>query len=158
MVLTLTNPFGQTARTRLYLRTSLLFGFERLLGFGLHVRPIDAMLHAGDRTLVDPFAALGLEGGPTEPGTGLEIGEVLDTDYEAGGFDEETQRRLRERRDVDHDFGQQVAAVDLPPAGVAQVQLAVQLGGNNNGAVIHRLTQVSDGVDVGGYTVVSLPV
>jgi hypothetical protein len=158
MVLTLTNPFWEEARTTLHVRTSLLFGIERLPGFGLHVQPVDALLHADDPTLADPFAALGLEGGRTEPGAGLRIGEVVDTGREAGGFDEETQRRLRERRDDSQDFGQEVAEVDLPPAGVAQVELAVELGGAGGGAAIHRLTQVSDGVDVGGYTLVSLPV
>jgi hypothetical protein len=46
----------------------------------------------------------------------------------------------------------------LPPAGVAQVELTIELGGKDGGAVIHRLTQVSDAIAVGGYSLVSLPV
>jgi len=157
MMLTLTNPFWEEAQTTLHLRTSLLFGVERLLGFGLHVQPVDALLHADDRTLADPFAALGLEGGDTEPGTGLQIGEVVETGEGAGGYDEETQRRLRERRDDEQDFGSEVSEIFLPAAGVAQIELAVDLGGSDGGAMIHRLTQVSEGVDIGGYMLVSLP-
>ncbi|MBA3617052.1 MAG: hypothetical protein H0W52_13195, partial [Rubrobacteraceae bacterium] len=112
---------------------------------------------ADDRTLADPFAALGLEGGDTEPGTGLQIGEVVETGEGAGGYDEETQRRLRERRDDEQDFGSEVSEIFLPAAGVAQIELAVDLGGSDGGAMIHRLTQVSEGVDIGGYMLVSLP-
>jgi hypothetical protein len=158
MVLTLTNPFWEEARTTLHVRTSAFFGFERLLGFGLHVQPIDALLHADDPTLAGPLAALGIEGGPMEPGTGLSVTNVFDTGEVAGGFDEETQQRLRERRDDDHDFGQEIAEITLAPSGVGQVELAVNLGGPGSGAVVHWLTQVSDGVDVGGYALVSLPI
>jgi hypothetical protein len=158
MVLTLTNPFWEEARTTLHVQTSQFFRIAPLVGFGLHVQPADALLHADDRTLAGPLAALGIEGGPTDPGVGLQVGEVVDTGREAGGFDEGTQRLLRERRDDTHNFGREVAAIDLPPAGVAQVELVVDLGGLGGGAVIHRLIQVSDGVDVGGYALLSLPV
>ncbi len=157
MVLTLTNPFGEEARTRLHVRTTVLDGVERLVGFGLPIQPIDAVIHAGDRTLAEPLAALGIEGGPSEPGLGLQVGDAVVTGKHAGGAGDEIQHLLRERRDPDHDFGRQVAEIDLPPFGVAQVEVAVNLGGAFGGAAVNRLTQVTDDVDVGGYTLVSLP-
>ncbi|WP_283135742.1 hypothetical protein [Rhizohabitans arisaemae] len=157
MTLKLANPFSEEAPTTLYVRSFRLSSPHRLIGFGLHVHPIDALIHLQDRTLTDPFAALGIRTGPAEPMTGLQVGGLDIADVLGGGFGEEAQRLLRERRDHDTDFGTPAAETTLPAAGVAMVPVTVGLGGTGGQALIHRLTQVTDGVDVGGYTVVSLP-
>ncbi|WP_145968999.1 hypothetical protein [Streptomyces hyaluromycini] len=156
-MLILTNPFSEEVTTTLHLRSFAVQSAERLLGFGLHVRPVDALVHAGDRTLTDAFAALGLEVGDVETGTGLQVGEPDVKEGEAYGFSEETQRQIRLRGHAQHDFGPEVARIILPPAAVAQVEVTTDLGGLNGRALIHRLTQVADGVDVGGYALLSLP-
>jgi hypothetical protein len=157
MMLTLTNPFSEPAQTTLHVQTALLIGFRGLLDFGLYLEPVDSLLHFDDPSLAEPMAALGLERGGVDPGAGLAAGDPRVIEGAGGGYDEETQRLLRARRDDRHDFGRQIAAVELPPEGRAIVELTVDLAGGD-GAILHRLTQVTDGVDVGGYGVLALPV
>lgn len=38
---------------------------------------------------------------------------------------------------------------------VARVKVSAEPGGMQGGALVHRLTQVTDGVDVGGYALLS---
>ncbi|MET8572436.1 hypothetical protein [Streptomyces sp. NPDC004783] len=121
----------------------------------VHVRPADALLHADDQALAGPLAALGLEVIDVEPGDYLWVGEPDIEESKAGGYDEETQRQLLGRRRPDHDFGPEAARVVLPPATVARVKVNAEPGGMQGRALVHRLTQVTDGVDVGGYALLS---
>lgn len=155
-MLTLTNPFEQETVTTLHLRSFAVQDAERLLGFGLYVRPVDVLVHADDPTLAAPIAALGLEVSDAEPGTGIWVGEPNIKEGQATGYNEETQRQLRLRLEPGHDFGPEVARIVLPPSAVAQVEVTTDLGGLGGRALVHRLTQVTDGVDVGGYVLLSL--
>lgn len=156
MMLTLTNPFSEPAQTTLHVQTAVLFGFEPLLEFGLHLEPVDSLLHFDDPALAEPMAALGLEHRGVDPGFGLVVGDPSVIEEAGSGYDEQTQVLLRARRDDRHDFGRRIAAVELPAEGRAVVELTVDLGGG--GAILHRLTQVTDGIDVGGYGVLALPI
>jgi hypothetical protein len=157
MMLTLANPFSEPAVATLHVKTARLFGFEPLLELGLHLLPVDALLHFDDPALAEPMAAIGLEHGGADPGAGLSVGDSWVLDGEGGAYDEETQHLLRERRDEDHDFGRPMVEVALPPGGRAVVELTVDFA-SGGGATLHRLTQVTDGVDVGGYGVLALPI
>lgn len=157
LMLTLANPFSEPAVTTLHVTTARLFGFEPLLELGLELLPVDALLHFDDPALAEPMAAIGLEHGEAEPGFGLSVGDASVIEGEGRGYDEETQRLLRERRDDHHDFGRAIVELELPPGGRAVVELRVDVA-RGGGATLHRLTQVTDGVDVGGYAVLAMPV
>lgn len=158
MQLALPNPFGHHAPTTLHVVTTQLFGADRLPGAGLAVQPIDALLHFDDRAFAGPLAALGVTSRTTVPGRDLRVGEVIDTNRRSGKVDEEeTQRLLLAQRDDYRDFGREIARLDLPPYAVAQVELTSDPSGADSEALIHQLTQVTDGVAVGGYTLVSPP-
>ncbi|MER8186157.1 hypothetical protein [Kitasatospora sp. NPDC094015] len=159
IVLTLANPFREDARTTLWVRTFQVTGFERLPGFGLPLSPADTLLHVDDPVLAEPLAALGTEVTAREPGQDLAFGDVtIDPDARCGGYPEAVLAELRERRAPGHDFGRPVADVLLPAAGIATVELTAPLGTTGGAALVHRLTQVCDDIDVGGYTLLALPI
>ncbi|MFD9125707.1 hypothetical protein [Kitasatospora sp. NPDC059571] len=157
IVLTLANPFPEEVRTTLCVRTFQVTGFERIPGFGLPLAPADILLHVDDPVLAAPLAALGAEVSPREPGQGLQIGDTsADPDARSGGYPHTVLAELRERRAPGHDFGRPIAEADLPAAGVATVELTAPLGTTGGAALVHRLTQVTDDIDIGGYTLLSL--
>jgi hypothetical protein len=157
MQLRLTNPFSERNRTTVHLTTTRLFGAEHLVGFGLPLAPINALVHSTDPSLRDPLSAAGIEHDQAETGTGVVIGGIVDTGRQTEVLDDATQRLLRERRVDGHNFGPVVGRIDLDGGGTALLSIAAMLGGVDNAVLVHHFTQVSDGVDVGGYTVTSLP-
>ena len=156
VVLTLSNPFDHAAPTTLHVRTTAITGVERLKGVGLPVELLDALLHTTDPSLSGVFAASGLEIDELEPG--LEVGEAVVAAGDGAAFAADSQWLLHERRADDHDFGPMAASIELPAGGVAHVDVSVDVGGGvGEAALVHRITQVCDGVDVGGYALISLP-
>jgi hypothetical protein len=158
ITLRLTNPFGRDAPTEVWLRTDVVAGAERLVGIDLPVAPIDCIVHAEDPALVDLLSGFGIEHGPIETGSGvLRIGDPRPGDITVDPVDPDVEEELRRTGAVGRDAGEAVAGIDLPPGATASLDVEIACGGWQGNPVVQRFTQVTDGVVLGGYTVVSLP-
>ncbi|GLY29691.1 hypothetical protein [Kineosporia sp. NBRC 101731] len=152
----LANPFPERALATLHVRSREVFGAAALLKVPLHVSPVDALMNLDDPVVSSVTAGLGLET-PSVPGDAVvRVGGVEPVEVGTRALDEEAAAALRQRAG-EYDFGFAVAETVLEGGAAAVVELEVTRLGTADSAVVHHLTQVVDGVDVGGYTVVAPP-
>jgi hypothetical protein len=157
MMLTLANPFDRALPTEVRLRSDVVAGAQRLIGLDLPTAAVDAMVHVDDPALSDLFTTLGIEHGPVDPGAGVEVGDVVPRKLNMATLSPDDQAALRATASDGADAGVVVAAFKLEAGATAGLELRPASGGTGSAALVHRLTQITDGVVVGGYTVVSPP-
>ncbi|MGW2051981.1 hypothetical protein ACWCPF_43720 [Streptomyces sp. NPDC001858] len=156
--LVITNPFDTEVLTSLHLQSFAVPYPARLLGYGgLYIRPADVLFHAHDPSLLGLLNTLGMSPREVKTGAGLWWGDPDLQADKASGYDEDTQRRLRQRGNADHDFGVEIVRFAMAPESMARIEVNAEIGGLAGQALIHRITQVIEGIDVGGYSLLSLP-
>lgn len=153
MTLTIANPFVDDSLATIAVHTWRVRGLEPEMAERLGGTRWDVLAHAGTAAVRELLADIGAEVEITDPvGIGFQgVGD--ESPFEP--FDEETQRQLRDRRGEGLG-GNIVAEANLAAASQRQVLLVANPPQEGDDSVfVHHLVQRIDGIEIGGYTVVS---
>lgn len=150
MSLTISNPFNTAMASSLLVRSWRITGIEPMAAADLPATLADLLAHAAEPLVLEHLARFGTEVTPSET-VGVEFGGF--GDFEAfPPFPTQVQQRLRERRG-DGTGGVVLAETNLPPASQRLATLRTEAG---DATYLHQFVQVIDGIEIGGYTVVTL--
>ena len=154
------NPFAGPADTQILVETTVVRGAARLLEVDLPLPAGDVLQHLGDPFVTRALAALGIETTAPEEGPTIEVdGPLVATELKTPTLDHVTEELLRQRHPIGAADGERaVGQIDLPERGAALVVLVAAGAPPQDGAAaVHHVRQLSNGIDVGGYTVIVPP-
>lgn len=149
---TISNPFHFDALATIAVRSWRVRGITAELAERLRTSSWDLCAHAGTAAVKELLEGADVEVHDTDPdGIGFEsVGDETSFD----GFDEDTQRQLLERRG-DGLGGPVIAEAGMAAASQREIRFFTGAQPSDEWTVVHHLVQSIDGVEIGGYTIVS---
>jgi len=130
---------------------------ERLLRQQLPFSPADLLVHIDEPPAAEIARELGLVVEAAEPGVGVQLLGVKDSDLNAGGLSDGDLKLLAQGAPGPADFGTTLAKIDLPGYGVANAILAFDHKGPADAAIVHDFRELIDGIGIGGKALVLPP-
>jgi hypothetical protein len=149
------NPFLEPARVDFRIRTIRIFGTRPLIEHQTTLLSLaDVLTHIGDPALRETIISLGVEFAATDEHEGLQIQKGKVFGEGGNGFDSRVIGQLREQFDPDANLGDTQASIEIAGGGTATVAVEAKSPGHPDRAIVHHITQTTDGVPTGGYTIV----